>query len=75
MLGADRQRGSLTQGGAAARVVLVQVMFQCVPATADTNHDVAPQHLGRAQHQSHRSSHTAPHPPAKTSRFCLPAPS
>lgn len=40
--------GALTEGGAAARVVLVQVMFQCVPAATDAHHHMAPQHLRTA---------------------------
>lgn len=40
-------RGALTEGGAAARVVLVQVMLQRVPAATNAHHHVAPQHLGR----------------------------
>lgn len=53
-----------------AWVVLVQVMFQCVPATADTHHDVAPQHLGRAQHQSHCSPPRQPQQAASGQVLC-----
>lgn len=36
---------ALTCGGTAARVMLIQVVLQCVPATTHTHHHVAPQHL------------------------------
>ena len=36
---------TLTRGGAAAGVVLVQVVLQRVPAASHTHHHVAPQHL------------------------------